>query len=130
METDSTPAIRMPRTIEELPPCLTIIAAAALLAWPLLDGLYYRQPQILSSVKDMIAGFTSIRLLLSRPQQAWWLAGGLLSLELAWAALPLDCKPHGKKVPLVRNIDDTLWVLYTHAFAGVIGGFLALHRLH
>ena len=78
----------------------------------------------------MIAGFMSIRLLLSRPQQAWWLAGGLSSLKLAWAALPVDYKPHRKKVPFVRNIDDTLGVLYRHAFAGVAGGFLALRRLH
>ena len=78
----------------------------------------------------MIAGFMSIPLLLSRPQQPRWLAGGLLSLELAWATLPVDYKPHKKKVPFVRNIDDTLGVLYTHAFAGVARGFLALHRLH
>ena len=81
-----------------------------LLTWPLLDVLYYRKPQILSSVNGMTAGFMSIRLLLSRPQQAWWLAGGALSLELAWAALPVDYKPHRKKVPFVRNTDDTLGV--------------------
>jgi Amt family ammonium transporter len=98
-----------------------VATAAALATWVLMDMRFSKQrrPSFLGAVNGMICGLVAIT------PSAGWVDGygallvGLIASSVVWVLF--------NYLPRVRpfsRVDDALGVVYTHGFAGLIGGLL------
>jgi Amt family ammonium transporter len=96
-----------------------ICTAMSLLCWTICDMIYYKKPSVLGAVQGMITGLVAITP--AAGVVAGWgaIAMGFASGTIPWVSMNIV----GKKVPFIRNIDDTLGVVHTHMVAGFLGGF-------
>jgi ammonium transporter, Amt family len=93
--------------------------ALAFLSWVAWDYITGRKPSLIGSVNGMIVGLVAIT-----PAAGFvngWGAGaiGIVSGTVVYFALN-----YLSRVAPFRNVDDTLGVVYTHGFAGLLGGLL------
>ncbi len=96
-----------------------ICTAVAFMVWVGMDYLTGRKPSLIGSVNGMIVGLVAIT-----PAAGFvngWAAIiiGVVSSVVVYFALN-----YLSRVRPFRNVDDTLGVIYTHGFAGVMGGLL------
>src|SRR3954470_8153908 len=96
-----------------------LCTAVAFLVWVGWDYATGRKPSLIGSVNGMIVGLVAIT-----P------AAGFVN---GWAAIIIGVIASGlvyfalnylSRVRPFRNVDDTLGVVYTHGFAGVVGGLM------
>ncbi|KAH7514668.1 hypothetical protein FEM48_Zijuj11G0114200 [Ziziphus jujuba var. spinosa] len=97
-----------------------ICAATSLLAWTCLDVIFFKKPSVIGAIQGMITGLVCITPGAGLVQSWAALLMGILSGTIPWYTMM--CL--SRQIPLVRNVDDTLGVLHTHAVAGTLGGAL------
>jgi len=97
-----------------------IATAVSLLVWTFMDMIYFKKPSVIGAVQGMITGLVAITP--AAGVVAGWgaIVIGVLSGSIPWASMNFV----GRKVAFLRNVDDTLGVLHTHAVAGLLGGFM------
>ena len=96
-----------------------IAVSVAFLVWVGMDYLTGRKPSLIGSVNGMIVGLVAIT-----PGAGFingWAAiiVGIVASVIVYLALN-----YLSRVRPFRNVDDTLGVVYTHGFAGVVGGLM------
>jgi ammonium transporter, Amt family len=96
-----------------------LCTAVAFLVWVLWDYLTGRKPGLISGVNGMITGLVCITPAAGYVNGYGAIAMGVIASTLVYFAL--NYLSHLRPF---RNVDDTLGVVYTHAFAGFAGGLL------
>jgi Amt family ammonium transporter len=98
-----------------------VATATGVLTWVLMDMFFSKQkkPTFLGAINGMLCGLVAIT------PSAGWVNGlgailvGLIASSLVWVAWN-----YLSKVRPFSKVDDALGVVYTHGFAGLIGGLL------
>jgi len=96
-----------------------LCTAVAFLVWVALDYLTGRKPSLIGSVNGMIVGLVAIT-----PGAGFVNGWGAIIIGVVASTLVYLALNYLSRVRPFRNVDDTLGVVYTHAFAGVAGGLL------
>jgi Amt family ammonium transporter len=96
-----------------------LCTAVAMMVWIAWDYITGNKPSLIGSVNGMIVGLVCIT-----PAAGYvngWGAGamGIIGSTLVYFALN-----YGSRLRPFRNVDDTLGVIYTHGFAGLLGGLM------
>lgn len=96
-----------------------VATAVAFLVWVLCDLLTGRKPSLIAGVNGMIVGLVAITPAAGFVNGAGAMAIGLISSVVVYFAIN-----YASSWKLLRRVDDTLGVFYTHGIAGLIGGVL------
>ena len=96
-----------------------ICAAVAFLVWVGCDYATKRKPSLLGSVNGIIVGLVAIT-----PAAGFVNGWGAIIIGVVASILVYVAYNYVALLRPFRNVDDTLGVIYTHGFAGVIGGLL------
>jgi ammonium transporter, Amt family len=96
-----------------------LATAVAFLVWVTWDYVTGRKPSLLGSVNGMIVGLVAIT-----PAAGFVNGFGAILIGAIASSVVYVAYNYLALVRPFRNVDDTLGVVYTHGFAGVIGGLL------
>jgi ammonium transporter, Amt family len=96
-----------------------LCTAVAFLAWIGWDYATGHKPSLISGVNGMITGLVAIT-----PGAGFVNGWGAIAIGLIAATMVYFALNYLSRVRPFRNVDDTLGVVYTHGFAGVMGGLL------
>ncbi len=96
-----------------------LCAAIAFLSWVGLDYATGRKPSLIGSVNGMITGLVAIT-----PAAGFVNGWGAIAIGLIATTVVYLAYNYLSRVAPFRNVDDTLGVVYTHGFAGLLGGLL------
>jgi len=96
-----------------------LATAVAFLAWVGWDYATGRKPSLLGSVNGMIVGLVAIT-----PAAGFVNGWGAMLIGLIASSLVYVAYNYLALLRPFRGVDDTLGVVYTHGFAGLIGGLL------
>jgi ammonium transporter, Amt family len=96
-----------------------LCTAVALLVWVAWDYLTGRKPSLIGSVNGMIVGLVGIT-----PAAGFVNGWGAIVIGVVASTLVYFALNYLSRVRPFRNVDDTLGVVYTHGFAGLLGGLL------
>jgi ammonium transporter, Amt family len=96
-----------------------LCTAVALLVWVAWDYLTGRKPSLIGSVNGMIVGLVAIT-----PAAGFVNGWGAIIIGVIAATIVYFALNYLSRVAPFRNVDDTLGVVYTHGFAGLVGGLL------
>jgi Amt family ammonium transporter len=96
-----------------------LCTAVAFLVWVAMDYLTGRKPSLIGSVNGMIVGLVAIT-----PGAGFVNGWGAIIIGVVASVVVYLALNYLSRVRPFRNVDDTLGVVYTHAFAGVMGGLL------
>src|ERR1035437_3496811 len=93
--------------------------AVAFLVWVMWDYATKRKPSMIGSVNGMIVGLVVIT-----PAAGFVNGYGAMALGAIGSTLVYVAHNYVSRLRPFRNVDDTLGVIYTHGFAGLMGGLL------
>jgi len=93
--------------------------AVAFLVWVMWDYVTHRKPSMIGSVNGMIVGLVVIT-----PAAGFVNGYGALAMGAIGSTLVYVAYNYVSRLRPFRNVDDTLGVVYTHGFAGLVGGLL------
>ncbi len=96
-----------------------LCTAVAFLVWVALDYMTGRKPSLIGSVNGMIVGLVAIT-----PGAGFVNGWGAIIIGVVASAIVYLALNYLSRVRPFRNVDDTLGVVYTHGFAGVVGGLM------
>jgi Amt family ammonium transporter len=96
-----------------------VCTAVALLVWVAWDYITGRKPSLIGSVNGMIVGLVAIT-----PGAGFVNGWGAIVIGLIASTLVYFALNYLSRTAPFRNVDDTLGVVYTHGFAGLMGGLL------
>jgi ammonium transporter, Amt family len=96
-----------------------LCTAVALLVWVGCDYATGHKPSLISSVNGMITGLVAIT-----PGAGFVNGWGAMAIGVIAAVLVYFALNYLSRMSPFRNVDDTLGVIYTHGFAGLMGGLL------
>jgi ammonium transporter, Amt family len=96
-----------------------LATAVAFLVWVLCDYATKRKPSLLGSVNGMIVGLVAIT-----PAAGFVNGYGAMAIGAIGSVVVYLAYNYLALVPPFRRVDDTLGVIYTHGFAGLLGGLL------
>jgi Amt family ammonium transporter len=96
-----------------------LATAVAFLVWVLWDYITGRKPSLIGSVNGMIVGLVAIT-----PAAGFVNGWGAIIIGVVASSIVYVAYNYLALVRPFRNVDDTLGVIYTHGFAGVIGGLM------
>jgi ammonium transporter, Amt family len=96
-----------------------LCTAVAFLVWVALDYATGRKPSLIGSVNGMIVGLVAIT-----PGAGFVNGWGAIIIGVVASAIVYLALNYLSRTAPFRNVDDTLGVVYTHGFAGVIGGLM------
>ena len=96
-----------------------LATAIAFLTWVACDYATKRKPSLIGSVNGMIVGLVAIT-----PAAGFVNGWGAMAIGAIASVVVYLAYNYLALVRPFRNVDDTLGVIYTHGFAGVIGGLL------
>jgi Amt family ammonium transporter len=96
-----------------------LATAIAFLVWVGWDYATGRKPSLLGSVNGMIVGLVAIT-----PAAGFVTGWGAMALGAIASSVVYVAYNYLSLLRPFRNVDDTLGVVYTHAFAGLVGGLL------
>lgn len=97
-----------------------VATAMSLIVWTALDITFFKKPAVIGAVQGMITGLVAITPAAGVVNGYGALAIGLVSGAVPWITLNVL----GKKLTVLRNVDDTLGVVHTHGVAGLVGGLM------
>jgi ammonium transporter, Amt family len=96
-----------------------LCTATALLVWMFLDVYRTGKPNVAGMINGMIAGLVAIT-----PAAGYVTGFGAIVIGLCAGALPwLTMNLLGNR-GIFKRVDDTLGVIHTHGFTGMLGGLL------
>jgi Amt family ammonium transporter len=96
-----------------------LCTAVAFLVWVCMDYFTGRKPSLIGSVNGMIVGLVAIT-----PAAGFVNGYGAIAIGVIASVVVYLAYNYLALVPPFRNVDDTLGVIYTHGFAGLLGGLL------
>jgi Amt family ammonium transporter len=96
-----------------------LCAAVAFLVWVACDYATKRKPSLIGSVNGMIVGLVAIT-----PAAGFVTGWGAIIIGIVASVVVYGAYNYVSLLAPFRNVDDTLGVIYTHGFAGAIGGLL------
>jgi len=96
-----------------------LATAVAFLTWVAWDYITGRKPSLIGSVNGMIVGLVAIT-----PAAGFVNGWGAILIGLIAASIVYVAYNYLALLRPFRNVDDTLGVVYTHGFAGLVGGLL------
>ncbi|MGH2868872.1 MAG: ammonium transporter, partial [Solirubrobacteraceae bacterium] len=96
-----------------------LCTAVAFLIWVGWDYLTGRKPGLISGVNGMIVGLVGIT-----PAAGYVNGWGAIAIGVIASTVVYFALNYLSRLRPFRNVDDTLGVLYTHGFAGLMGGLL------
>jgi Amt family ammonium transporter len=96
-----------------------LCTAVAFLVWVGWDYATGRKPSLLGSVNGMIVGLVAIT-----PAAGFVNGWGAILIGVIASSLVYVAYNYLALLRPFRNVDDTLGVVYTHGFAGLVGGLL------
>jgi len=96
-----------------------LCTAVAFLIWVAWDYLTGRKPGLISGVNGMITGLVCIT-----PAAGYVNGWGAMALGAIGSTIVYFALNYLSRTRLLRSVDDTLGVIYTHGFAGLAGGLL------
>jgi Amt family ammonium transporter len=96
-----------------------LATAVAFLVWLGWDYATGRKPSLLGSVNGMIVGLVAIT-----PAAGFVNGWGAMLIGAIASSLVYFVYNYAALLRPFRNVDDTLGVVYTHGFAGLVGGLL------
>jgi Amt family ammonium transporter len=96
-----------------------LCTAVAFLVWVLWDYLTGRKPSLIGSVNGMIVGLVAIT-----PAAGFVNGYGAMAIGFIASSVVYVAYNYVSRLRPFRNVDDTLGVIYTHGFAGVVGGLM------
>ena len=96
-----------------------LACAVAFLSWVACDYATGHKPSLISGVNGIITG-----LVLITPGAGFVNGWGALTIGLIGGVLVYFTLNYVSRMRPFRNVDDTLGVVYTHGFAGLLGGLL------
>ncbi|TMM14103.1 MAG: ammonium transporter, partial [Actinobacteria bacterium] len=96
-----------------------LCTAVAFLVWVACDYFTGRKPSLLGSVNGMIVGLVAIT-----PAAGFVNGYGAIAIGTVASVVVYVAYNYLALLRPFRNVDDTLGVVYTHGFAGLIGGLL------
>jgi Amt family ammonium transporter len=96
-----------------------LCTAVAFLVWVVCDYATGRKPGLISGVNGMIVGLVAIT-----PAAGYVNGWGAIAIGAIASVLVYFALNYLSSLRPFRNVDDTLGVVYTHGFAGLLGGLL------
>jgi len=96
-----------------------LATAVAFLVWIVWDYFTGRKPSLIGSVNGMIVGLVAIT-----PAAGFVNGYGAIAIGAIAASVVYVAYNYLSRVWPFRVVDDTLGVVYTHGFAGLVGGLL------
>jgi Amt family ammonium transporter len=96
-----------------------LCTAVAFLVWVCCDYATGRKPSLIGSVNGMIVGLVAIT-----PAAGFVNGYGAIMIGVIASIVVYIAYNYLALVRPFRNVDDTLGVIYTHGFAGLLGGLL------
>jgi len=96
-----------------------LCTSVAFLVWVAMDYLTGRKPSLIGSVNGMIVGLVAIT-----PGAGFVNGWGAIIIGVVAAVIVYLAYNYLSRVAPFRKVDDTLGVIYTHGFAGLLGGLL------
>jgi Amt family ammonium transporter len=96
-----------------------ICTAVAFLVWVGMDYLTGRKPSLIGSVNGMIVGLVAIT-----PAAGFVNGWGAIIIGIVASVIVYLALNYLSRTAPFRNVDDTLGVVYTHGFAGLVGGLM------
>ncbi len=96
-----------------------LCTAVAFLVWVAWDYLTGRKPSLIGSVNGMIVGLVGIT-----PAAGFVNGWGAIAIGVIASTIVYFALNYLSRTAPFRNVDDTLGVVYTHGFAGLVGGLL------
>ena len=96
-----------------------LCTAVAFLVWVAMDYMTGRKPSLIGSVNGMIVGLVAIT-----PGAGFVNGWGAIIIGVVASIIVYLAYNYLSRVAPFRKVDDTLGVIYTHGFAGLLGGLL------
>ena len=96
-----------------------LATAVAFLVWVMWDYITGRKPSLIGSVNGMIVGLVAIT-----PSAGFVNGWGAILIGAIGSSVVYVAYNYLSRLRPFRNVDDTLGVIYTHGFAGLVGGLL------
>jgi Amt family ammonium transporter len=96
-----------------------LCTAVAFMVWVAWDYLTGRKPGLISGVNGMIVGLVAIT-----PAAGYVNGWGAIMMGVIASTLVYFALNYLSRLSPFRKVDDTLGVVYTHGFAGLLGGLL------
>src|SRR3954471_20242638 len=93
-----------------------LCTAVSMLAWIAWDYIFRDKPSLIGSVNGMITGLVAIT-----PAAGFVNGWGAIAIGVIAAVLVYFALNYLIRMNPFRNVDDTLGVIYTHGFAGLMG---------
>jgi Amt family ammonium transporter len=96
-----------------------LCTAVAFMIWIGWDYITGRKPSMIGGVNGIITGLVAIT-----PAAGYVNGWGAIAIGVIAATLVYFALNYLSRLRPFRNVDDTLGVVYTHGFAGLLGGLL------
>src|SRR6201996_7730009 len=96
-----------------------LCTAVAFMVWVGWDFLTGRKPSMISGVNGIITGLVAIT-----PAAGYVNGWGAIAMGVIASTIVYFALNYLSRLRPFRNVDDTLGVIYTHGFAGLLGGLL------
>jgi Amt family ammonium transporter len=96
-----------------------VCTAVAFLMWVACDFATKRKPSLIGSVNGMIVGLVAIT-----PAAGFVTGWGAIIIGVVASIIVYAAYNYLALLPPFRNVDDTLGVIFTHGFAGLVGGLM------
>ncbi|MHB8492059.1 MAG: ammonium transporter [Solirubrobacteraceae bacterium] len=96
-----------------------LATAVAMMVWIAWDYIFREKPSLIGTVNGMITGLVAITPSAGFVNGWGAIVVGAICSTLVWLAIRFLSRTR-----LMRSVDDTLGVIYTHGIAGLAGGLL------